>query len=118
MKHSTRRLLAVVVSLALAVFVPRAFSAQVNATAAKALMAIMQATPGIEYPVEARARHIGGRGLFDIWFRVGNGIVTRVIVLQTTGSKILDDAAVKGLSRWRAKPGKVSHMHVPVNFVL
>jgi TonB family protein len=118
MKGSSLRLLAVVVLLALAVFVPRVFSAQVNATAAKGLMAIMQATPDIEYPVEARARQISGRGLFDIWFRVETGVVTRVIVLQSTGSKVLDDAAVKGLSRWRAKPGKVSHMHVPVNFIL
>ena len=118
MKRSTLRLPAVVPLLALAVFVPQVFSAQVNATAAKALMAIMQVTPDIEYPAEARARHIGGHGLFDIWFRVETGVATRVIVLRSTGSKVLDDAAVKGLSRWRAKPGKVSHMHIPVNFVL
>jgi TonB family protein len=72
--------------------------------------------PRPTYPVEARQRHITGRGICDIIFRPETGTVTHVTVLQSTGSKLLDDAAVKAFSRWRARPGKISHARVPFTF--
>jgi TonB family protein len=76
----------------------------------------MLSMPRPTYPVEARQRHITGGGICDIVFRPETGTVTHVTVLQTTGSKLLDDAAVKAFSRWRARPGKISHARVPFTF--
>src|SRR2546430_6969792 len=107
MKRRTRYLLFLVATL-LTAFGRDACSQQVTAGTARALSRVMLVTPNIEYPFEARARHMTGYGLFDIWFRTETGMVTRVDVLRSTGFKLLDDAAIKGLSRWRAKPGKFS----------
>jgi TonB family protein len=118
--HSARRIRFTVI-LALAVFLaphyPLAAQSKVNVPRVT-LDQLMLAAPKPEYPVGARARHITGHGVFDVWFRSETGVVTHVDVLQSTGSKLLDDAAVKGLSGWRAKPGKLSHMHIPVNFTM
>jgi TonB family protein len=76
----------------------------------------MLSMPRPTYPVEARQRHITGKGVCDIVFRPETGTVTHVKVLQSTGSKLLDDAAVSAFSRWRARPGKISHARVPFTF--
>jgi TonB family protein len=76
----------------------------------------MLSMPRPRYPIEARQRHITGKGVCDIVFRPGTGTVTHVKVLQSTGSKLLDDAAVRAFSRWRARPGKISHARVPFTF--
>lgn len=74
--------------------------------------------PRPEYPLEARQKLIMGRGVYQLIFRPQTGVVTRVTVLESTGSTILDAAAVKAFSRWRARPGRLSRMHVPVTFTL
>jgi TonB family protein len=79
---------------------------------------IMIAAPQPEYPAEARAKHITGSGVYDVWMRVKPGVVTRVDIIRSTGSKLLDDAAVKSLRHWRARPNTVSHMRVPIRFLL
>ena len=79
---------------------------------------IMLAAPAPEYPAEARTKRISGAGLYDVQMRVKTGIVTRVAVLRSTGSKLLDDAAVRALKQWRARPNTVSHINVPVRFTL
>jgi TonB family protein len=63
------------------------------------------ATPKPEYPVSARARHITGSGTFILHIHVKTGIVRQVDVEHSTGSKLLDSAAVAGLKNWRFKPG-------------
>jgi TonB family protein len=78
----------------------------------------MLSMPRPTYPIEVRQRHITGRGICDIVFRPETGTVTHVTVLQSTGSKLLDDAAVKAFSRWRARPGKISHARVPFTFTV
>src|SRR5437867_182984 len=82
------------------------------------VQSLMVAMPHPEYPVEARAKHITGHGVYDVIVHTASGAVTRVVILHSTGSRLLDDAAVKALSRWRAQPGKISHIKVPVNFVM
>jgi periplasmic protein TonB len=82
------------------------------------VQSLMVAMPHPEYPVEARAKHLTGHGVYDVIVRTETGVVTRVVILRSSGSSLLDDAAVKALSRWRAKPGKMSHIKVPVNFVM
>jgi TonB family protein len=80
--------------------------------------ALMLAMPRPKYPYEARARHITGQGMYEILMDTKSGMVTRVVVVQSTGSKVLDEAAVNAFSRWRARPGKISRIRVPVNFTL
>jgi len=71
--------------------------------------------PPPEYPLEARARHIVGYGTFILHIQIRSGLVRQVEVDQSTGSLLLDSAAVAGLKKWRFKPGTlppISHMHL------
>ena len=52
----------------------------------------------------------------DVVFHPETGILKHVTVLESSGSKLLDDGAVKAFSHWRARPGKISHIHVPFTF--
>jgi TonB family protein len=72
--------------------------------------------PRPAYPLEAREKRITGRGMYQVLFRPETGVVTRVTVLESTGSKLLDQAAITALSQWRARPGRISRMHVPFTF--
>ncbi len=76
----------------------------------------MLSMPRPEYPTEARVRRITGRGLYDVTFNTKSGAATHVEVLESTGSRILDDAAAKALLRWRARPGNVARAKIPVTF--
>ncbi len=77
---------------------------------------LMLAAPQPEYPPEARAKRIQGTGIYDVWMRPETGIVTRVYVLRSTGSKLLDNAATKSLQHWRARPNTLSRIRVPIRF--
>ena len=63
------------------------------------------ATPKPEYPVQARAHHVTGEGMFMMRVQRKSGRVKNVEIIHATGSKMLDDAAIQGLYRWRFKPG-------------
>jgi TonB family protein len=98
---------------------PQCFSVQPRVeTAVHHLTDLMVSMPRPEYPLEARRKLIVGRGVYQLILRSETGAVTRVTVLQSTGSNILDAAAVKALSHWRARPGRISRMQVPVTFSL
>ena len=78
----------------------------------------MLAAPAPEYPAEARAKRISGAGKYDVWMRIDTGMVTRVDVLRSTGSRLLDDAAIRALKQWRSRPNTASHIQVPIRFSL
>jgi TonB family protein len=61
-------------------------------------------TPKPDYPLEARRRHITGRGVFKLYADVSTGLIRSVEVRQSTGSAILDAAATNTYKRWRLKP--------------
>jgi TonB family protein len=77
---------------------------------------LMLAAPQPEYPPKALAKHIQGTGIYDVWISAETGVVTRMDVLRSTGSKLLDDAAVKSLRGWRARPNTLSRIRVPIRF--
>jgi TonB family protein len=77
---------------------------------------LMLAAPQPEYPPEALASHIQGTGVYDVWIRPDTGVVTRVDILRSSGSKLLDDAAVRSLRQWRARPNALSRLSVPIRF--
>jgi TonB family protein len=77
-------------------------------------IAISHPTP--RYPSEARRRHITGKGLFHLHVSYETGDVTFVEILTSTGHRILDDAAVKALERWKCRPHTVIGLKVPITF--
>jgi TonB family protein len=73
-------------------------------------------TPAPRYPLEARFRDSFARsGRYRLNFEA-NGTVKSVQVLRSTGSEILDRAAVNGLQQWRAEPGREGFVIVPLTF--
>ena len=112
------RQLSISAALLLLSFSPHALGTEADITVPSKARNLMLSMPKPQYPVEARLRRHMGRGMFDIIFQVKSGAVTQVKILQSTGSKLLDDAAVKAFSRWRARPGMISHIKVPVTFVM
>jgi protein TonB len=78
--------------------------------------AVLVYGPHPEYPAAARQTGLSGSG----WFRIDftpSGRVTNVRVTRSTGSKILDAAAVQTLWRWRFKPGlKIHCANLPITF--
>src|SRR5437660_10688908 len=44
------------------------------------------------------------------------GWVTSARMEKSTGSKLLDDAAIAAFSRWRFRPGTVRQVHSPITF--
>jgi TonB family protein len=47
-----------------------------------------------------------------------SGSVTSVVMEASTGSPVLDNAAVAGFRRWRFKPGTVSKVKLPITYTL
>src|SRR5213083_707325 len=72
-------------------------AAEMSMSRAKAL-AINSPRP--PYPYEARARKITGSGVIVANVDPGSGDVTSASVAKSTGSSILDDAAVSAFRRW------------------
>ena len=69
-----------------------------------------------DYPIEARRARISGSGIFEARIDPKTGRIKGILVVQSTGSQILDWAVVRALSRWRFKPGVVTAFRQPVEF--
>lgn len=76
-------------------------------------------SPYPQYPYAARAEMEQGKGLFRVDIDQQTGAVTGVQVLQTTGHKRLDEAAIKALQKWRFRaPFPFRAVRIPVSFTL
>ena len=75
-------------------------------------------SPRPPYPYEARSKRITGSGVIVATVDPGSGSVTDASVSKSTGSSILDDAAVSAFRRWRFRPGSVSKVNIPITFTL
>ncbi len=73
--------------------------------------------PAPIYPGAARHNRSGGDGIYALSVRP-NGTVSKVRVLRTTGSGLLDQAAIAALRRWRFVPGKFTLVAVPMTFAV
>jgi TonB family protein len=69
-----------------------------------------------EYPFEARRSKIRGSGIVVAEVAFKTGIVTVVRMEKSTGSRILDQAALDAFRQWKFKPGTVRRFRVPVKF--
>jgi TonB family protein len=74
--------------------------------------------PYPKYPVGVARQHLRGRGLFRLTFDQKTGLVAEAKVLKSTGHVILNELAAKALLQWRARPGAVTSLNVPVDFEL
>jgi len=73
------------------------------------------AAPRPEYPYEARRLNLAGSGVAEL--RVDkSGQVSAARMQQTTGSVILDDAALSALRRWQFTPGDPFVFQTPITF--
>jgi TonB family protein len=73
--------------------------------------------PKPDYPAVLREVRYTGSGIFRIYFDV-RGQVTGIRVLKSTGHRELDIETLKGLGRWRARPGHKWELDMPVTFIM
>jgi TonB family protein len=72
--------------------------------------------PTPAYPPEARRRHLGGTGVYELKVEE-TGEVAYVTVVTSAGSSILDNAAVSALKQWRFRPHiTVTRVKLPITF--
>ena len=74
--------------------------------------------PRPEYPYEARRQKVTGNGIVIMTIDFVSGRVTDVMMEESTGSLVLDNAAMTGFRRWRFKPGTVSKVRSPITFTM
>ncbi|HEX3420233.1 MAG TPA: energy transducer TonB [Candidatus Udaeobacter sp.] len=70
------------------------------------------------YPAEARSKHLTGLGVGLIEVDLRTGSVTAARMLQSTGYRVLDDAALNAFRQWRFEPGTVSRIRIPIRFLM
>jgi protein TonB len=88
--------------------------ATMSISSAKAL-AIYAPRP--QYPSEGHSRSISGSGVCVVSVDPGSGRVTEASMAQSTGDQQLDKAALNAFRQWRFKPGTVSTVRIPIQFV-
>jgi TonB family protein len=59
-------------------------------------------------------RNIQGNGLYRIDIDLNTGHVSRVTIIKSAGSKILDAASTDTFKRWVFRPGKWREITVPI----
>ena len=76
--------------------------------------AIAHPTP--KYPLEARRRHVPGKGFYHLHVSYETGEVTSVEILKSTGHRILDDSALTTLKQWKFRVHTMIGVKVPITF--
>ena len=73
-------------------------------------------SPQPVYRPEWAKQGLTGKGVVLVTIDPKTGVVTGTRMLQSTGSKVLDDAALETYSKWRFKPGSVPQVKMPIEF--
>jgi TonB family protein len=73
-------------------------------------------TPQPVYRPEWAKQGLAGKGVVLVTIDQQTGKVTGVRMLQSTGSKQLDGAALEAYSQWRFQPGTGSQVQIPIEF--
>lgn len=74
--------------------------------------------PRPDSPPEAREQHLSGRGVFLMHFDKPTGNIIDVTVSQSTGSTILDQAAITTLRQWHATPNCPREVPMTVSYTV
>jgi TonB family protein len=69
-----------------------------------------------EYPYEARRSGITGRGILVGIVEFKTGKVTSVTMEKSTGSRILDEAALSAFRQWQFKPNSIHQFRTPITY--
>jgi TonB family protein len=93
-------------------------AAAVHATTESRPKALMLVAPRPEYPQEAIIRRFQGCGKYQLDMNKKTGAPVNVHALQSAGHPVLDHAAVSAFIRWRARPGTIERVVIPVCFSL
>ena len=73
-------------------------------------------TPRPEYREEWARRGLTGKGVVLLTIDKQSGKVTGAEMLQSTGNKQLDGAALEAYSQWRFQAGTGSQVKIPIEF--
>jgi TonB family protein len=73
-------------------------------------------SPQPVYRSEWAKQGLTGKGVVLVTIDPKTGMVTGTRMLQSTGSKLLDGAALEAYSKWRFKPGSVPQVKMPIEF--
>jgi TonB family protein len=69
-----------------------------------------------KHPREARDRGLTGSGVVLVRVNPGTGNIISARMLNSTGHKVLDDAALNAVRHWRFKAGTASSLRIPITF--
>jgi TonB family protein len=70
-------------------------------------------SPTTPYPKEAREAKTTGSGLYELRINQA-GAVTEVVIVKSSRSAVLDNAAKTTFRKWRFKPGRIASVRIPV----
>jgi protein TonB len=73
------------------------------------------AAPGAAYPEEAQKKKMSGSGVYELLIDKA-GKIKAVAIVKSSGSGVLDNAAVTAFKRWRFKPGVFQSVRIPVSW--
>ena len=86
-----------------------------SAVSDEELMRYAVASPGAAYPEEAQKAKTSGSGLYEL--RVNKaGATTEVVIVKSSGSAVLDNAAKNAFKKWRFKPAIFTRVRIPVSW--
>jgi TonB family protein len=104
--------------LFLAYIITFSFVSLVEAQSASPSVSLPEATykPQPVYRPEWAKQGLSGKGVVLVTIDPKTGTVAGVRMLQSTGNKLLDGAALEAYSKWRFKPGSVSQVKMPIEF--
>lgn len=80
--------------------------------------AMVLSGPRPAYPYEARRQRITGSGVAMMTVNPATGNVIDVVMQESTGSLLLDNAAVAAFRKWRFKAGTGLVVKSPITFTL
>jgi TonB family protein len=77
------------------------------------LMHYALASPGAPYPEEAQKTKTTGSGIYELRINKA-GATTEVVIVKSSSSAVLDNAAKNAFQKWRFRPGIFTRVRVPV----
>ncbi|MDP9100192.1 MAG: energy transducer TonB, partial [Verrucomicrobiota bacterium] len=86
-----------------------------SAVSDEELMRYALASPGPAFPETAQKAKIAGSGLYELRINKAGG-TTEVVIVKSSGSALLDNAAKNAFKKWRFKPAIFYRLRVPVSW--
>jgi len=86
-----------------------------SAVSDEELMRYALASPAPAFPEEAQKTKIAGSGLYELRINKA-GATTEVVIVKSSGSAALDNAAKSAFKKWRFKPAIFTSVRVPVSW--